>query len=119
MRIRDPKWKKIGSGIWNGKNLDLGWKNSDPGSGKNIPDPQHCFKASLMVLSPYQWEMIRCLYKQANKVRGQLNKWKNPYCKYIDSGLRPSMVYFTRQDIMFSLYLCENRFLQIFRMRRW
>ena len=31
MRIRDGK---IGSGIWNGK-------NSDPGSGLNIPDPQH------------------------------------------------------------------------------
>jgi hypothetical protein len=54
--------------------------------------------------------MIRCLYKQANKVRGQLNKWKNPYGKYIDSGLGSSMVYFTRQDITFSVYLLENRF---------
>jgi hypothetical protein len=23
--------------------LDPGWKNSDPGTGINIPDPQHCF----------------------------------------------------------------------------
>ncbi len=50
MRIRDPGWKKFGSGIldgknsdpgWkifgsrilDGKNSDPGWKNSDPGSG--------------------------------------------------------------------------------------
>jgi hypothetical protein len=46
------------SWIWDGKNLDPGWKKfgsgmekirirdgkySDPGSGINIPDPQHCF----------------------------------------------------------------------------
>jgi hypothetical protein len=35
MRIRDPGWKKFGSGIRDGK-------KSDPGSGINIPDPQHC-----------------------------------------------------------------------------
>jgi hypothetical protein len=50
MRIRDPEWnncriwnpgwKKVGSGIRNGK-------KSDPGSGINIPDPQHCPKLSL------------------------------------------------------------------------
>jgi hypothetical protein len=34
MRTRDPEWKKFGSGIRDGK-------NSDPESGKNIPDPQH------------------------------------------------------------------------------
>jgi hypothetical protein len=34
MRIRDPEWKKFGYGIRDGK-------MSDPGSGKNIPDPQH------------------------------------------------------------------------------
>jgi hypothetical protein len=34
MRIRDPEWKKFGCGIRDGK-------NSDPGSGINIPDPQH------------------------------------------------------------------------------
>jgi hypothetical protein len=33
MRIRDPGWKKVGSGIRDGK-------KSDPGSGINIPDPQ-------------------------------------------------------------------------------
>ncbi len=27
MRIRDPGWEKFGSGIRNGENLDLGWKN--------------------------------------------------------------------------------------------
>jgi hypothetical protein len=32
MQILDPKWKKFGSGI-------RGWKNSDPGSEINIPDP--------------------------------------------------------------------------------
>jgi hypothetical protein len=34
MRIRDPGWKKFGSGIRDRK-------NSDPGSGINISDPQH------------------------------------------------------------------------------
>jgi hypothetical protein len=33
-RIRDPGWKKSGSGIRNGKTLN-------PRSGINIPDPQH------------------------------------------------------------------------------
>jgi hypothetical protein len=32
MRTRDPEWEKFGSGME---------KNSDPGSGINIPDPQH------------------------------------------------------------------------------
>ena len=40
MRIRDPGWKKFGSGIWDGKNSDPKWKKF--GSGINIPDPQHC-----------------------------------------------------------------------------
>jgi hypothetical protein len=35
LRIRDPGWKRIGSGIRDGK-------HSDPGPGINIPDPQHC-----------------------------------------------------------------------------
>jgi hypothetical protein len=35
MRIRDPGWKKFGFWIRDGK------KKSDPGAGKNIPDPQH------------------------------------------------------------------------------
>ncbi len=34
MRIRDPGWRQFGSGIRDGK-------KSDPGSGTNIPDPQH------------------------------------------------------------------------------
>jgi len=34
MRIRDPGWEQFGSGIRDGK-------KSDPGSGINIPDPQH------------------------------------------------------------------------------
>jgi hypothetical protein len=34
MRIRDPGWRHFGSGIRYGK-------KSDPGSGINIPDPQH------------------------------------------------------------------------------
>jgi hypothetical protein len=37
VRIRDPGWRKFGSGIRDGK-------KSDPGSGINIPDPQHCFE---------------------------------------------------------------------------
>jgi hypothetical protein len=37
MRIRDPGWRQFGSGIRDGK-------KSDPGSGINIPDPQHCNK---------------------------------------------------------------------------
>ncbi len=35
MRIQDPGWKIFGSGIRDGK-------NTDPGFGINIPDPQHC-----------------------------------------------------------------------------
>jgi hypothetical protein len=34
----DPGWRQFGSGI-------RGGKKSDPGSGINIPDPQHCFVA--------------------------------------------------------------------------
>jgi hypothetical protein len=34
LRIRDPGWRQFGSGIRDGK-------KSDPGSGINIPDPQH------------------------------------------------------------------------------
>jgi hypothetical protein len=37
IQIRDQGWKKFGSGIRDGK-------NSDPGSGINIPDQQHCFQ---------------------------------------------------------------------------
>jgi hypothetical protein len=33
----DPGWRQFGSGIRDGK-------KSDPGSGINIPDPQHCQK---------------------------------------------------------------------------
>ncbi len=36
MRIRDPGWRQFVSGIRDGK-------KSNPGSGINIPDPQHCF----------------------------------------------------------------------------
>jgi hypothetical protein len=36
MRIRDPGWRQFGSGIRDGK-------KSDPGSGINIPDPQHWY----------------------------------------------------------------------------
>ncbi len=43
MRIRDPGWRKLGSGIRDGK-------KSDPGSGINIPDPQHCQHIKI------QWE---------------------------------------------------------------
>jgi hypothetical protein len=39
MRIRDPGWRQFGSNIRDGK-------KSDPGSGKNIPDPQHCVKVT-------------------------------------------------------------------------
>jgi hypothetical protein len=39
MRIRDPGWKKFGSGIRDGK--------PDPESGENIPDPQHCLAVSM------------------------------------------------------------------------
>jgi hypothetical protein len=38
MRIRDPGWRLFGSGIRDGK-------KSDPGSGINVPDPQHCSDA--------------------------------------------------------------------------
>jgi hypothetical protein len=27
--------------------MDPGWKNSDPESGKNIPDPQHCISRNV------------------------------------------------------------------------
>jgi hypothetical protein len=48
----DPGWKKLGSGIRDGKNSDPGSGMGKPrirdpgwrkfGSGINIPDPQHC-----------------------------------------------------------------------------
>jgi hypothetical protein len=37
MRIRDPGWRQFGSGIRDGK-------KSEPGSGINNQDPQHCKK---------------------------------------------------------------------------
>ncbi len=37
VRIRNPS-----SGIFKALNPNPGWKNSDLGSGINIPDPQHC-----------------------------------------------------------------------------
>ena len=37
--IRDPEWEKFGSGME---------KNSDPGSGINIPDPQHWLNSYLV-----------------------------------------------------------------------
>jgi hypothetical protein len=33
--------------------LDQGWKNTDPGSGVNIPDPQHCKKRTLFDSNEY------------------------------------------------------------------
>jgi hypothetical protein len=39
MQLRDPGWKKFVSGIRDGK-------KSDPGSGINIPDPQHWLRSS-------------------------------------------------------------------------
>ncbi len=46
MRIRDPGWRQFGSGIRDGK-------KSDPGSGINIPDPQHCLKESTLYENSY------------------------------------------------------------------
>ncbi len=43
IRIRDPGWKKVGSGIRDEKMLD-------PGSGINIPDPQHWSPDSFLIL---------------------------------------------------------------------
>jgi hypothetical protein len=55
IRIRDPSWVMnipdhisesfetiFGLKILKFFDADPGWKNSDPGSGINIPDPQHC-----------------------------------------------------------------------------
>jgi hypothetical protein len=41
MRIRDPGWRQFGSGIRDGK-------ESDPGSGINIPEPQHWFSVGVL-----------------------------------------------------------------------
>ncbi len=38
-------FKYPGAGIF--LTLDLGWKNLDPGSGINIPGPQHCLQVQL------------------------------------------------------------------------
>jgi hypothetical protein len=46
----DPGWKQFGSGIRDGK-------KSNPGSGINIPDPQHCKNVHLF---PVLW--IRDVY---------------------------------------------------------
>ncbi len=45
MRIRDPGWKKFGSGIQYGKNSDPGWKKFR--SGIFIPDPQRCLLGNI------------------------------------------------------------------------
>ncbi len=42
MRIRIRGFINPGSGVLS--TLDPGWKKSDPGSGINIPDPQHWFR---------------------------------------------------------------------------
>jgi hypothetical protein len=41
MRMRDPGWRQFGSGIRDEK-------KSDPGSGINIPDPQHCRRLTFL-----------------------------------------------------------------------
>ncbi len=41
MWIRDPGWEKIGSGMENFGSGIRGGKKSNPGSGINIPHPQH------------------------------------------------------------------------------
>ncbi len=49
MRIWDPVWKKFESRIWDGK-------KSDPGTGINIPDPQHWFFQVFMRIEKNQDE---------------------------------------------------------------
>jgi hypothetical protein len=67
MRIQDPGWRQFGSGIRDGKNLD-------PGSGINIPDPQHCNVAKVLgVQSQHpqtEWNLIhgRCNVPCLNKL---------------------------------------------------
>jgi hypothetical protein len=48
MQIRDPGWKKFGSGIRDGK-------NSDPGSGTNFLDPQHWIFGFLCL---FEWQVL-------------------------------------------------------------
>jgi hypothetical protein len=45
MRIQDP-----GSGMETVLIRDPGWKKVDPGSGINIPDPQHCLMEAIYSL---------------------------------------------------------------------
>jgi hypothetical protein len=51
--------EKFGSGIQDGK-------NSDSGSGINIPDPQHCIKITVSFLvttfANYSMWYVRCLW---------------------------------------------------------
>jgi hypothetical protein len=54
MRIRD------------GKNLDPGWRNSDPGSGINIPDPQHCF---FLNSNPFARQLAQANYTERSKTQ--------------------------------------------------
>jgi hypothetical protein len=48
----DPGWRQLGSGIRDGK-------KSDPGSGINIPDPQHCFKLKTLDWKPLNYNRLR------------------------------------------------------------
>jgi hypothetical protein len=50
--IRDPGWRQFGSGIRDGK-------KSDPGSGINIPDPQHCLQVKRQFESDHKTSPLK------------------------------------------------------------
>ncbi len=73
----DPGWKEFGSGIRYGK-------TSDPGSGINIPDPQHCKRLLSIYLRNLRSQVqIRSLYKNKPRLNSYRNKSQTFYkCQY-------------------------------------
>jgi hypothetical protein len=68
MRIRDPGWRQFGSGIRDGK-------KSDPGSGINIPDPQHCLNLCILLCFLKVFKLntifysVMCVMKQIQNIQ--------------------------------------------------
>jgi hypothetical protein len=68
MRIRDPEsfrpWIR-----------EQGWKNLDPRSGINIPDPQHCLNANISKIATIKFKLyfmfLTCRISQLKNVQVQ------------------------------------------------
>jgi hypothetical protein len=48
--------------------LDPGWKNSDPGSGINIPDPQHCQEGTILTDGKINLFLLKSIYLAGHEI---------------------------------------------------